>query len=113
MVPRPVVPPLGLVAARQFADHDRAGLREQPALPQLRDHAIEAIGPLADLVEEQHVSGRRVEGVGCAERREQLRDRPAQIRPVKSPGTSTSTPGASNSPIGSVSHSARSNDARS
>ena len=51
----------GLVALRQLADDHGGGPREQARLAQLRDHSIEAIRPLADFIEKQHVAGRRIE----------------------------------------------------
>src|SRR5437763_3145842 len=44
-----------LVAAGQLADDDRRRLREKPALPKLRHHAMESIRTLGDFLEEQDV----------------------------------------------------------
>ena len=69
--------------------------REQAGLPQLRHHAIEPVRALADLVEEQDVAGRRVEGVRRAERRQQLRQRPAEQRARRPrPGRASRRPAA-------------------
>ena len=47
------------------------------AQPQLREHPIEPVRPLRDVVEEQHAAGWRVERERRAERRDQLRQRAA------------------------------------
>ena len=53
------------------------GAREDAGQPQLRQHAIDAVRPLPDVLEEQHAARRRIERVRRAERRGQLRERAA------------------------------------
>ncbi len=84
----------------------------RPAWPQLRDHAIQPIRPLADLLEEQHVSGRRREGERRPERRQQLRQRAAQQRAgALRPAGSSRAPAAPARPSARGRHSAATNDA--
>ena len=49
----------------------------RPAQSQLREHPIQPIRPLRHVVEEQDRAGRGIERVRRAERRDQLRQRPA------------------------------------
>src|SRR5207245_9067947 len=46
----------------------------------LRHHSMEPIRPLADLIEKQDVAGRRIERERRADRRQYLRQRPAEER---------------------------------
>ena len=74
--------PPGSSQPRHLAEDDgRRASPSTPAQPQLRQHAVEPVRPLADLVEKQHVAGRRRERVRRAERRQQLRERAADQRP--------------------------------
>ena len=70
-----------LVAFRKLPEHDRGGAIHPAAQPQLHEHAMNSVRALADLVEEQHVAVRRLEGVGRLERAQQLRERAARKRP--------------------------------
>ena len=103
-----------LVAARQLADDDGAGAREQAGLPQLRHHAIEPVRTLADFVEEQHVARRRIERERRAERRQQLRQRAAEQHAARlARARCVSRPAAPARPSARARHSARSNESRS
>ena len=65
----------------------------RPGLPQLRHHAIQPVRALADLVEKQHVARRRRESERRAERREELRQRPAEERAGRLPVSNRFEPG--------------------
>src|SRR5205814_1790053 len=56
-----------LVAFRQLADDESRRACQEARLAELRHHAIEAIGTLADFVEKQQVARRRVERERCPE----------------------------------------------
>ena len=87
--------------------------REQPGLPQLRDHPIETIRPLADLVEKQHAARRRIECKRRAHRGEQLRQRAAEQHARASPRESSRGRAPSARPSARRRHSARSNESAS
>ena len=75
-----------------------------PLEPQLRQHAVDPVRPLVDVLEEQHAAVRRIERVRRPERRGQLRHRAAEQRTLPPrPARSTASPsGASSRPAPSL-----------
>ena len=57
----------GFDAAAHLAEHQRLRPGERAALGQLRQHPIDPVRPLVHVLEKQHASFGRVEGIGSAE----------------------------------------------
>src|SRR5688572_4490032 len=67
-----------LLAAAHLAEHQRHGARQDAAEHQLRQHPIEPVRAFVDVLEKQDAARRRIECVRRAERRYELRERPAK-----------------------------------
>ena len=83
---RAVSAPPGSSQPRISPKTSAARARQHAAQPQLRQHAIDPVRPLVDVLEEQDAAVRRVERERRPERRDQLRHRAAEQRPCRLAG---------------------------
>src|SRR5438128_299551 len=75
--------PVRFITTVQLANHDPGGATKDAGLPQLRHHPIEAIGPLPDVLDEEHITAWRIERVWRSERREKLRQVSTEQSPAR------------------------------
>src|SRR5687767_7711637 len=71
-----------LIAPAHLSEDQRTGTAQHAAEPKLRQHAVDAVRPLVDVLEKQDTALRRVERERRAERGNQLSDSPAKERPL-------------------------------
>ena len=83
----------GLVAAAHLAEHEPARLPQDTGQPKLRQHAIDTIRTLVDVLDEQNAAvWRRSNAYGVAERGRSWVNVPPKSSPSASPGFSTRQP---------------------
>src|SRR5262245_43042530 len=76
-------PATGLVTPAHLAKDQRAGPAENPAQPELRQHAVDLVWALVDVLEKQHAAVRWIEGVRGSKGRDERNDGPAVQRTMR------------------------------